>query len=85
REIIRGLSTVQLENGEYRSITGDRKVELKASDHLHVQDHSQTHIGQSMVIEAGQQIYLKAGASLVIDAGAQLSFKAGGEHLLIQA
>jgi type VI secretion system secreted protein VgrG len=52
---------------------------------LHVQGNSQTHVGQTLVIEAGQQVHLKAGANLVIDAGAQLSFKAGGEHLLIQA
>jgi type VI secretion system secreted protein VgrG len=42
-------------------------------------------VGQTLVIEAGQQVHLKAGASLVIDAGAQLSLKAGGEHLVIQA
>lgn len=85
REIIRGLSTIQLGDGEYRHITGDRRVVLTASDRLDVQGDSLTHIGQTLVIEAGQQVHLKAGASLVIDAGAQLSLKAGGEHLLIQA
>ncbi|AZF47234.1 type VI secretion system tip protein TssI/VgrG [Pseudomonas sp. R2-7-07] len=84
-EIIRGLSTVRLESGEQRHITGDRSVALTANDHLAVQGDSHTQVTQVMVIEAGQQIHLKAGASLVIDAGAQLSFKAGGEHLQIQA
>lgn len=85
REIIRGLSTVHLESGEQRHITGDRTAMLGTNDRLDVQGDSQTHIGQSMVIQAGQQIVLKAGASLIIDAGAQLSLKAGGEHLIIQA
>ncbi|MGA9702526.1 type VI secretion system tip protein TssI/VgrG [Pseudomonas sp.] len=85
REIIRGLSTVHLENEEHRHITGDRKVVLKASDQLDVQGDSRTHVGHILVIEAGQQLHLKAGASLVIDAGTQLSLKAGGEHLVIQA
>ncbi|WP_438866667.1 type VI secretion system tip protein TssI/VgrG [Pseudomonas sp. L1(2025)] len=85
REIIRGSSTVHLEGGEQRHITGDRTVVLGTNDRLDVQGDSQTHIVQSMVIQAGQQIVLKAGASLVIDAGAQLSLKAGGEHLIIQA
>ncbi len=85
REIIRGSSTVHLEGGEQRHISADRTVVLGTNDRLDVQGGSQTHIGQSMVIQAGQQIVLKAGANLVIDAGAQLSLKAGGEHLIIQA
>ena len=85
REIIRGLSTVHLEEGEQRHISADRTVALGRNDRLDVQGDSQTYIGQSMVIQAGQQIVLKAGASLIIDAGAQLSLKAGGEHLIIQA
>lgn len=85
REIIRGSSTVHLEGGEQRHISADRTVLLGTNDRLDVQGDSQTHIGQSMVIQAGQQIVLKAGANLVIDAGAQLSLKAGGEHLVIQA
>lgn len=85
REIIRGLSTVHLDGGEQRHISADRTIVLGTNDRLDVQGDSQTHIGQSMVIQAGQQIVLKAGASLVIDAGAQLSLKAGGEHLIIQA
>ena len=84
-EIIRGSSTVHLGSDEQRHVTGDRKVVLQASDHLDVQGDSLTQVGQTLVIEAGQQLHLKAGASLVIDAGSQLSLKAGGEHLVIQA
>ena len=84
-EIIRGVSTLRLESEEHRHVDGDRKVTLKAHDHLDVQGDSLTRVGQTLVIEAGQQIHLQAGASLVIDAGAQLSLKAGGEHLVIQA
>ncbi|MGY2399329.1 type VI secretion system Vgr family protein [Pseudomonas sp. SDO5271_S396] len=84
-EIIRGLSSVHLDSEDHQHITGERKVVLKASDHLQVHGSSQTHVRQTLMVEAGQEIHLKAGASLVIDAGAQLSLKAGGEHLLIQA
>jgi type VI secretion system secreted protein VgrG len=84
-EIVRGLSTVRLEGEEHHHVAGDRKVMLKAHDHLDVQGDSLTRVGQTLVIEAGQQVHLKAGASLVIDAGSQLSLKAGGEHLVIQA
>ncbi|MGB3122271.1 MAG: type VI secretion system tip protein TssI/VgrG, partial [Pseudomonas sp.] len=85
REIIHGSSTVHLAGEEHHHGTGDRKVVLSADDHLTVHGDHQTYVGQSLVIEAGQQVFLKAGASLVIDGGAQLSLKAGGEHLLIQA
>ncbi|MFL1493063.1 type VI secretion system tip protein TssI/VgrG [Pseudomonas antarctica] len=85
REIIRGLSTVHLESAEHRHTAGDRHVVLKANDRLDVQGRSETHVRETLVIEAGQQVHLKAGVSLVINAGAQLSLQAGGEHLLIQA
>ena len=85
REVIHGLSTAHLASEEHRHITGDRRIVLKASDYLNVQGDSRTHVGQTLILEAGQQFYLKSGASLVIDAGAQLSLKAGGEHLVIQA
>ena len=84
-EIIRGLSTVRLESGEHRHLAGDRKVVLQTHDHLDVQGDSLTRVGQTLVIEAGQQVHLKAGANLVIDAGTQLTLKAGGEHLVMQA
>ncbi|MBC3199380.1 type VI secretion system tip protein VgrG [Pseudomonas poae] len=84
-EVIRGVNTVRLEDEDHRHVVGDRKVVLEAHDHLKVHGDSLTHVGQTLVVEAGQQLHLKAGASLVIDAGAQLSLKAGGEHLVIQA
>ncbi|MCJ7958649.1 MAG: type VI secretion system tip protein VgrG [Pseudomonas sp.] len=85
REVIQGISTTHLGSEEHRHVTGDRRVVLKASDHLDVQGDSQTRVGQTLFVEAGQQLHLKSGASLVIDAGAQLSLRAGGEHLVIQA
>jgi type VI secretion system secreted protein VgrG len=85
REIIHGISTVHLQSEEHRHVTGDRNVVLEANDYLDVRGDSRTHVAQTLVIEAGQQLHLKSGASLVIDAGGQLSLKAGGEHLVIQA
>ncbi|MEX5554834.1 type VI secretion system Vgr family protein [Pseudomonas pergaminensis] len=85
REVIQGMSTTHLGSEEHREVGGNRRVVLKASDHLDVQDDSRTRVGRTLFVEAGQQLHLKSGASLVIDAGAQLSLKAGGEHLVIQA
>lgn len=85
QEVIHGISTTHLKSEEHRQVTGDRKVLLRASDYLDVHGDSRTHVAQTLVIEAGQQLHLKSGASLVIDAGAELSLKAGGEHLVIQA
>ncbi len=85
REVIHGISTVHLQSEEHRHVTGDRNVVLEANDYLDVQGDSRTHVAQTLVLEAGQQLHLKSGASLVLDAGAQLSLKAGGEHLVIQA
>ncbi|KWU52878.1 type VI secretion system tip protein TssI/VgrG [Pseudomonas palleroniana] len=63
----------------------DLEQQVGHDSRLEVQGDSYMHVGQTLVIGAGQQVHLTAGASLVIDGGTQLSFKAGGEHLVIQA
>lgn len=83
RETIKGNSISLLEAQEQRTVTADRKVELKANDYLQVAQSSHTRVGQTMVVEAGQQVHLKAGASLVLDAGASLTLKGGGQHIVI--
>lgn len=82
-ETIKGNSIAVLEAEDQRTVSADRKVELKANDFLHVSNSSHTQIGQTLVAEAGVQVHLKAGASLVLDAGAGITLKAGGQHLVI--
>ena len=83
RETIKGNSITVLEAEEHRTITADRKVQLKANDYLHVASNSQTRVDQTLVVEAGQQVHIKAGAHLTLDAGASISLKAGGQHIVI--
>ena len=83
RETIKGNSIVVLEAEEHRTVTADRKVQLKANDYLHVASNSHTRIDQALVVEAGQQVHIKAGAHLTLDAGASISLKAGGQHIVI--
>ena len=82
-ETIKGNSIAVFEAQEQRTVTADRKVELKANDYLQVADSSHTRVGQALVVEAGQEVHLKAGANLILDAGASLSLKAGGQHIVI--
>ena len=63
----------------------DSRLEVAGERREVIRGDSRTHVGHTLVIEAGQQLHLKSGASLVIEAGAQLSLKAGAEHLVIQA
>ncbi|MBM1186236.1 type VI secretion system tip protein VgrG [Pseudomonas lundensis] len=83
RETIKGNSVAVLEAQEQRTVTDDRKVQLKANDYLQVASSSHTRVGQTVVIEAGQQVHLKAGAHLILDAGASITLKGGGQHLVI--
>jgi type VI secretion system secreted protein VgrG len=83
RETIKGNSIIVLEAEEHRTVTADRKVQLKANDYLHVAGNSQSRVDQTLVVEAGQQVHIKAGAHLTLDAGASISLKAGGQHIVI--
>ena len=82
-EIIKGDSITVLEAEDRRTVTADRKVELKANDYLQVAHSSHTRVGQTLVVEAGQQVHLKAGANLILDAGVSITLKAGGQHIVI--
>lgn len=83
KETIKGNSIAVLEAEDQRTVTADRKVQLKANDHLLVGNSSHTRVGQTLVVEAGQEVHLKAGANLILDAGASITLKAGGQHIVI--
>ncbi|MNG97454.1 Phage-related baseplate assembly protein [compost metagenome] len=83
RETIKGNSIAVLEAEDQRTVTADRKVELKANDYLQIASSSHARIGQALVVEAGQQVHLKAGANLILDAGASITLKGGGQHIVI--
>ncbi|TDF84066.1 type VI secretion system tip protein VgrG [Pseudomonas sp. H9] len=83
RETIKGNSIAVLEAEDQRTVTADRKVELRSNDYLHIADSSHTRVGQALVVDAGQQIHLKAGAHLIVDTGAGITLKAGGQHIVI--
>ena len=81
-ETIKGNSTSVLEAEDQRTVTGDRKVQLRADDHLQVAGSSHTQVGDVLVVEAGQQVHL-SGTHIVLNAGACLSLSAGGQHIVL--
>ncbi len=84
-ENIKGNSIAVLGAEEHRTVTSDRKVQLKASDYLQIAGSSYTRVGETLVVEAGEHVHIKTGASLVLDAGASITLKAGGQHIVINA
>ena len=82
-ETIKGNSVLVLEAEENRSVSGDRKVQLLADDHLQVAGSSHTRVTEALVIEAGQQVHYQAGINFVVNAGVTLTLAAGGQHLVI--
>lgn len=85
QETIKGNSIAVLGAEEHRTVTADRKVQLKASDYLQIAGSSHNRIGEALVVEAGEHVHIKAGANLVLDAGASITLKAGGHHVVIDA
>ncbi len=82
-ETIKGNSIAVLEAEDQRTVTADRKTDLKSNDYLQVGNSSHTRVGQTLVAEAGQEVHFKAGASLILDAGASITLKGGGQHIVI--
>ncbi|MCY1248090.1 Actin cross-linking toxin VgrG1 [compost metagenome] len=72
-----------LEAEDQCTVSADRKVELKANDYLQIADSSHTRVGQTLVIESGQQVHPKAGREVILDAGASISLKGGGQHIVL--
>jgi type VI secretion system secreted protein VgrG len=66
---------------EHRTTHLDRKVEVKANDHLTVGNNQHIKIGTGQFINAGQEIHLSSGQKVVLEAGSELTFKAAGSFI----
>ncbi len=83
RETIKGHSITVLEAEEQRTVTSDRKVQLKANDYLNVAGSSHTRIGQALLIEASRDVHIKAAGNMVLDVGGSFTVKAGDQHFVL--
>jgi len=66
---------------EHRTTHGDRKTEVRASDHLTIGDSQHVKVGNGQFVEAGNEIHYHAGSKVVIDAGMELTASGGGSFL----
>jgi type VI secretion system secreted protein VgrG len=73
-----------VEADEQRSVSGERKVLVRASDHLVVEQGSQTRVG-TVLVHAGRQVQVSADGEVVVEGGASISLKVGGQHLVINS
>lgn len=83
RETIKGNSISVLEAEDQRTVSADRKVDLKSSDYLQIADSSHTHVGRILTAEAGDQVHFKAGAAVVIHGGTSITLSVGAQHITI--
>ncbi|KIQ60358.1 type VI secretion system tip protein VgrG [Pseudomonas fluorescens] len=81
-ETVMGNSTTVLRAEEHRTTASNRTIRVEGDDHLHATNRH-THIDQTLIVEAGQQVHIKAGAHLVLHAGTTLSLNVGGQHIVI--
>ena len=70
---------------EHRTTHLDRRVEVKANDHLTVGNNQHIKIGTGQFINAGQEIHLSSGQKVVLEAGSELTFKAAGSFIKLDA
>ncbi|MEB0080354.1 type VI secretion system tip protein VgrG, partial [Pseudomonas sp. CCI3.2] len=75
--------TTVIKAEQHLKVTGARKVQLSAGDHLQVAGSSHTRITQALVVEAAQEVHISAGEHVVVGAGLILSLSAGGQHLVL--
>ncbi|MEB0100542.1 type VI secretion system tip protein VgrG, partial [Pseudomonas sp. CCI3.2] len=79
---IKGNSTTVIKAEQHLTVTGARKVQLSAGDHLQVAGSSHTRVGGALVIDAAQEVHL-SGANIVIDGGITLTLSINGQHLVL--
>ena len=70
---------------EHRTTHLDRKVEVKANDHLTVGNNQHIKIGTGQFVNAGNEIHLSSGQKVVLEAGSELTFKAAGSFIKLDA
>ncbi|OPD98768.1 type IV secretion protein Rhs, partial [Pseudomonas aeruginosa] len=75
----------ELKAEEHRTTHAERKVEVRASDHLTVANDQHLKIASGQFVEAGQEIHLSSGLKVVLEAGAELTLKGGGSFLKLDA
>ena len=68
---------------EHRITHGDRKVALKASDHLEIAGSQHIKTGAGQYFDAGNELHFKGGTKVVIEAGTELTLSAGGSFVKI--
>jgi type VI secretion system secreted protein VgrG len=83
--LIKGTSQVTLEDEDQRTVTGARKVLLRADDHLTVEQASHTRVGTVLLQHAGQRVQVSADGEVLVEGGNSISLKVAGQHLLINA
>ena len=80
-DTVEANSYTELRKEEHRTTLLDRKVELKASDHLTIAQAQHTKIGTGQYVSVGKEFHLSTGQKIVIDAGAELTIQAGGSFI----
>uniref|UniRef100_UPI003FD81E16 type VI secretion system Vgr family protein n=1 Tax=Pseudomonas sp. TaxID=306 RepID=UPI003FD81E16 len=81
-ETIKGNSTTVLKAEENVTVTGARKVQLLADDHLDVAGSSHTRVGGDLLMAAGQEVHI-SGDNIVISGGLSLTLSINGQHIVI--
>jgi type VI secretion system secreted protein VgrG len=80
-DTVEANSYSQFQAEEHRTTHLERKVEVRANDHLTVADKQHLKIGIGQFVEAGNEIHYYAGNKVVLDAGMELTAKGGGSFL----
>jgi type VI secretion system secreted protein VgrG len=80
-DTVEANSYSQFQAEEHRTTHLERKVEVRANDHLTVADKQHLKIGTGQFVEAGNEIHYYAGNKVVLDAGMELTAKGGGSFL----
>lgn len=80
-DTVEANSYTELRKEEHRTTLLDRKVQLKASDHLTIAQAQHTKIGTGQYVSVGKEFHLSTGQKIVIDAGAELTIQAGGSFI----
>ncbi|WP_134320774.1 type VI secretion system tip protein TssI/VgrG, partial [Aeromonas veronii] len=68
---------------DHLTVEGEKRDHIKADYSLTVDTSLHQKLGQSLLVEAGEEVHIKVGDKLVLEAGSEITLKGGGSFVKV--
>ncbi|MEL3924432.1 type VI secretion system tip protein VgrG, partial [Aeromonas enteropelogenes] len=68
---------------DHLTVEGEKRDHIKADHSLTVDASMHQKLGQSLLVDAGQEVHIKVGDKLVLEAGSEITLRGGGSFVKV--